>query len=177
MDAKGNQNHQIGKPRETLLVLLATCFGLGFAPVAPGTAGALLGVAIFVAVVLFAPLWLHTWLIALALLLFCALTVALTPWAEKYWQKKDPGIFVTDEVAGFLTTVLLFRTPDLLLTVLWAFVVTRILDIIKPPPARQLEALPGGWGVLLDDICASLMAVVLLHIAAASSPEWFGMAA
>jgi phosphatidylglycerophosphatase A len=81
---------------------------------------------------------------------------------------------VPDEVAGFLTTVLLWRTDDLLLTIVWAFGLTRVLDILKPPPCRRLERLPGGWGVLADDLCASLYAAAILHVAAWQWPSVFG---
>ena len=65
------------------------------------------------------------------------LCVALCPWAERYWGKKDPGRCVLDEVAGYFVTVLIFRTPNLWLTVVWTFLASRVFDIVKPPPARQ----------------------------------------
>ena len=148
--------------RDRLSFVVATCFGLGCSPVAPGTCGALLGVAVYVGIAEFSSARLHTILIALALLVSCAVTVALAPWAERYWAKKDSGNFVTDEVAGFL------------LTVLWAFPVTRILDILKVPPAKQLERLPAGWGVVADDLMASLYAAIVLHVAAYLFPHLFG---
>ena len=161
---------------ERLRYFVATAFGLGLAPIAPGTAGALLGVGIYLLIVLLSPPGWHTGLIALALLFVSYLTVAMTPWAEQHWKKKDPGNFVLDEVAGFLMTVLLFRTPNVLLTVIWAYLVTRIFDIVKPPPARQLESLPGGWGVLLDDLCTSVMAAAFLYLVAWLAPGWIGAA-
>jgi phosphatidylglycerophosphatase A len=94
------------------------------------------------------------------------ITVALGGWAEGYYQRKDSQIFVTDEVAGFLFTVLLFHLPGQpVLTTLWAFPVTRIIDIVKIPPARRLEHLPRGWGVLADDLLGSVYAAALLHAA------------
>jgi len=99
--------------KEHCLVLVASCFGLGYLPVAPGTFGALPGVGIFLAIVLWTPVVFHTWLILAALVVVCIATLVLSPWAERYWKKKDPGTFVTDEVAGFLATVLLFRRGDL----------------------------------------------------------------
>ena len=160
--------------RDRFLWLVGTCFGLGMLPVAPGTWGTLPGVAVFVAIILLAPAWLHTWLILAALVVACAITVAMGRWAERCWQRKDPNVFVTDEVAGFLGTVLLFRAPSVLLTSIWAFCVTRIFDIAKIPPARQLERLPGGWGVLLDDLSASLYAAMFLHLIRLAFPAWFG---
>jgi len=161
--------------KECCFVVIGTSFGLGYAPVAPGTFGALPGVAMFLAIVLWTPAVWHTWLLLAALVVVCAATLALSPWAERYWKKKDPGTFVTDEVAGFLATVLLFRRGELLFLTLWAFVVTRAFDIVKIPPARQLERIRGGWGILLDDLAASLYAAGFLHALAACLPQVMGI--
>jgi len=163
--------------RDIVFILIGTCLGLGYVPVAPGTAGALMGVVIFIGIVLLTPPAFHIWLIGSALLGVCFLTIITSPWAERYWKKKDPQIYVLDEVAGFLLTVLLFRTPSLVHTVIWCFVITRIFDIIKIPPARQLEHLPAGWGILLDDLCSSIYAVGFLYILAAYFPVLVGAGA
>ncbi len=165
----------MGQVVEKIKIAVGTSLGLGYLPVAPGTWGALPGIPIFVAVMLLAPEFLQTWLLVLAWLTVCALTVVLGPWSERYFETEDPSIYVIDEVAGFLTTVLFFRTPSILLTTVWAFVVTRIIDIAKPPPARQLERLHGGWGILLDDVCTSIYAVGLLYLGAYLAPQLFGM--
>jgi len=150
---------------EFLRPLIATCFGLGNSPIMPGTCGALLGPAIYIPLA-----WLvrteplQTALIAVALLAWSWITVALGGWAESYYQKKDSQAFVTDEVAGFLFTVLLFHDPaNPILTTLWAFPVIRIIDIVKIPPAKQLEKLPRGWGVLADDLLGSVYAAISLY--------------
>jgi phosphatidylglycerophosphatase A len=67
---------------------------------------------------------------------------------------KDPGQVVVDEGVGFLFTVALL--PVGAQTAIVGFFVFRALDIVKPPPARQLEALPGGWGIVVDDVIAGL---------------------
>ncbi len=108
-------------------------------------------------------------------MLSCILSVYLGAWAEKFWGGKDPRHFVLDEVAGFFLTVLLFRVPDLGLTVLWGFVATRAFDVIKPPPASSLEVLPAGWGILIDDLIASLYAAAFLHVASRLLPSLFGL--
>ncbi|MBI5572176.1 MAG: phosphatidylglycerophosphatase A [Desulfomonile tiedjei] len=154
--------------------LLGTSFGLSYLPVAPGTWGALPGVLLFLLIVEGTPPDWHLWLIGLATVLVSWFTVAAGPWAERYWQTKDPRKYVPDEVAGFLVTVLLFRAPDPWLTCIWAFVVTRFFDILKPPPARRLETIPGGWGILLDDVLTSLYAALTLNILAVSFPQFFG---
>lgn len=160
--------------RDALFWLLGTSGGLSYLPVAPGTWGALPGAVLYLVVAYTTSVPTHVWLLPLAFLGACLITLGLSPWAEHYFGEKDPRRFVPDEIAGFLMTVSLFRTPDPLLTVCWAFPMTRILDIVKVPPARQLEALPGGWGILLDDIVASLYAALILNITGAFLPDWFG---
>jgi phosphatidylglycerophosphatase A len=151
--------------RFSLRPLVASCFGLGYSPIMPGTCGALVGPAIYIPLALAVPGEPpQTVLVAAVLLAWCWITVALGGWAEDYYGKKDSQTFVTDEVAGFLLTVLLFHDPTRpVLTTLWAFPVTRIIDIVKVPPAKQLERLPRGWGVLADDLMGSVYAAIVLH--------------
>jgi phosphatidylglycerophosphatase A len=146
--------------------LIASCFGLGYSPIMPGTCGALVGPAIYIPLALAVPGEpAQGLLIMAALAAWCWITVALGGWAESYYQRKDSQTFVTDEVAGFLFTVLLFHDPARpVLTTLWAFPVTRIIDILKVPPARRLEHLPRGWGVLADDLLGSIYAAAVLNI-------------
>jgi len=153
---------------------VGTAFGLGYAPFAPGTAGILLAVAIHLAIFFLTPPALHFWLIGAALIGACVVTVLITPACERYFGKKDPGAFVMDEVAGYLLTVLFFRTPNIWPTVAWAFVVTRFFDIVKPPPIRRLEKLPSGWGILIDDLAASVYAIIVLYLIAWASPSIVG---
>jgi len=151
--------------REIFRPLIASCFGLGLSPIMPGTCGALLGPLVYIPLALALPSEpVQTVSIAAALLFWCWITVVLGGWAEGYYQRKDSQVFVTDEVAGFLCTVLLFHLNDQpVLTTLWAFPVTRIIDILKIPPAHRLEHLPRGWGVLADDLLGSVYAALLLH--------------
>lgn len=169
---------------DRLRLIVATCCGLGYSPIFPGTAGALLGVTLYIPIGLFvADEPLQTVLIALGLLLSCYITIVLAPWAERHFQEKDSGIFVTDEVAGFLLTVLLFRVSmygagniyNVWITIAWAFPVTRVIDIIKVPPAKKLEKLPAGWGVVADDLLGSVYAAGLLHLLAIFVPAAFGI--
>jgi len=99
---------------------------------------------------------------------FVAVTVAGT-WAagrvESGGAEKDPGIIVIDEVAGMTLAVLAFpRTPAVLLT---GFVLFRALDVIKPFPANRSQALPGGPGVMADDLIAGCYVLLLLGAARA----------
>ena len=75
---------------------------------------------------------------------------------------KDPGRVVVDEGVGFLVTVAFLPTGWL--TVVAGFFVFRVLDLIKPTPARQLEALPGGWGIVVDDVVAGIYGNLALRL-------------
>jgi phosphatidylglycerophosphatase A len=83
--------------------------------------------------------------------------------AERAMGAKDPGVIVIDEVAGMLLSVLLLpRTIPVLLA---AFVLFRVFDVWKPFPARTSQHLPGGWGVMVDDLVAGAYALVVLLLA------------
>ena len=145
-----------------MLRLAFVSFGfLGCSPIVPGTVGTLGGVLV-------------AWLLALSGVNFAlgALVVAavlyaigrsLGDWAEGYAGKKDPGIFVVDEVIGYLVTILWWGAPSLTAMVV-AFFVFRFFDIVKPPPTRRLEALGGGDGILLDDVVAGLFGLVVMAV-------------
>ena len=159
--------------RTRLLMLAASAMGLGLSPVLPGTCGALLGVAVHAGIeTLFPPVWHHK-LLMFAFLSVSAACVLMTPWAERYWNEKDPGRFVLDEVAGYLLVPLLFQEGDWMKTALWGFLLFRVFDIFKLiPPARLVdETLHGPWGVLLDDLISAGYAAIILYFV-----YWFGPA-
>jgi phosphatidylglycerophosphatase A len=112
------------------------------------------------------------WLIpftTLALLVTLAVVTLVGIWAgsrvERAIDAKDPGIIVIDEVAGMLVSVLFVpRTIPVLLT---AFLLFRLFDIWKPFPARQLQEMHGGLGVMLDDLIAGAYALALIVISRA----------
>jgi len=142
-----------------IAVLLASGFGLGLSPFASGTAGTFLGVLIVLAMSSVA----LAWQIALAVVL-ALIAIPICGVAEDYYAKKDDGRIVADEYLTFPLCVLglPWVTHPWLLAV--AFVTNRLLDIVKPPPARQAQALHGGLGIVLDDVVSSLYALVLNHI-------------
>jgi len=160
--------------KDKLFVALCSSFHLGYSPVAPGTVGSLPAAGIYWIIAVFAAPENHTLYLSAALLISAGLTIGLGSWAERFW-KKDPRQFVLDEYAGYFLTVLLFRVPSVWLTIAWTFVFTRIFDILKPPPGRRLESLPGGWGILLDDLAASLYAAAALHLLKYGFPALFGV--
>jgi len=137
-------------------VVIATVFGAGFAPIAPGTAGS------FVTVL---GLWLVPFSLPSLIAFFVAVTLVGT-WAadraERVLGTKDPGAIVVDEVAGMTLSVMgLPLTPAVLAV---AFVLFRIFDIVKPFPARMSQRLHGGVGVMIDDLIAGLYALVVLVV-------------
>lgn len=151
-------------------ILIASALGLGLCPIAPGTVAALSGVAIHIGIYQLAPEAAQLWLLISAFLLVCVGNHVLTPWAQDYWRKKDPGHFVLDEVAGYLLVPILFRGGELWQVCVWGFLAFRALDIIKVPPARQIDRRgTGAWGILMDDIVAAMYAAGCLYVA-----RWVG---
>jgi phosphatidylglycerophosphatase A len=111
----------------------------------------------------------EAWTIVLAagILLFSILCVAIGKYAVEDFGSEDPGPFVLDEAAGICLT-LLFLPPrtgwGLIVTLAVGFAAFRLFDVTKPPPARQLEKLPRGWGILCDDLAAAVYANLLCQI-------------
>ena len=145
-----------------LRLAIVSCGFLGCSPFAPGTFGTLGGVAI--AWALARTEYYAAWTLLACVALY-AISQPLGDWAEKYAGRKDPGIFVMDEVIGYLLTVVWFRGPSLLALVV-AFFVFRFFDIVKPPPARAMERIRGGHGILLDDVVAGLWGFLLVMLPA-----------
>ena len=116
----------------------------------------------------FPPLGTLAWLGVL--LVASAIGVYSAGRAAPEWGK-DPRQVVVDEGVGFLFAVAFL--PPSAGTVIASFFVFRAFDIIKPPPARQLEALPGGWGIVADDIVAGLYSNVVIR-SSSYLVEWAG---
>lgn len=154
------------------LKLAFVSFGfLGLSPFAPGTAGTLGGVAL--AWLLARTQHYLVWSVVVCLVLYAAAR-SLGEWSERYAGRKDPGFFVVDEVIGYLITCLWTRGPSpLALTV--AFFLFRFLDVVKPPPARAMERLGGGDGILLDDVVSGLYGLgvmVALRLLVLAPEKW-----
>lgn len=130
--------------------LVATLASAGRFPIASGTFGTLVFLPVAYALSYF--------LSDLAFLIVFLVIFGLGTWSagvvEATQGKKDPGVVVIDEAAGLLATVaFLSPTPLLFLS---AFFLFRILDILKPPPARWAESLPGGLGIMADDVLVGI---------------------
>jgi phosphatidylglycerophosphatase A len=149
------------------LAVFICSFGyIGFVPFAPGTFGSAAGVALYLAARHSPVPYLQELLIAA---LFAA-GVALTKTCEEDLRCTDPGPVVIDEVMGMLITV--FMIPVGWLGLLLGFLLFRALDVVKPFPARQLERLHGGLGVMADDAMAAIYANLLLRGAYYLAPGW-----
>ena len=129
--------------------LVATVFGTGYFPKAPGTAGSIVAILLF----WFIPFTTMSLLISLIVLFFLGI------WSASHVERhegEDPGKVVIDEVVG--QGVALLIIPQQLWYYLLAFILFRIFDILKPFPVKQLEKLPSGWGIMTDDLMAGIYA-------------------
>lgn len=148
----------------TFVLALASAAYVGYIPVASGTFGSLVGIPLF---------WafdgVRTASVPLYVLLLVA-AVAGACWvagrADAYLNEHDSHKIVIDEVVGYLAATL-FLTPSATVALV-AFLVFRVLDVIKPYPAGAIDArLPGGAGVVLDDVVSGLYTNLLIRVAMA----------
>jgi len=144
---------------ERLILFFASGFYSGYAPVASGTFGTLVGIALYLLLSRF------------SLILYSILTVAvsaagigLASKAETILGEKDSGIIVIDEIAGFLITM--WGLPPTWRMVAAGFLFFRFFDVLKPFPVRWIDRnIPGGWGVMFDDLLAGVYANLTLRLA------------
>jgi phosphatidylglycerophosphatase A len=146
-------------------VLIASVGGVGYAPIAPGTAGSAVGLVVF----LLTSHWPAAWQVGLLLGITVVGTWAATETA-RHFGREDPGQVVVDEVAGQLVTCLF--TGVTLTGAVLGFFIFRVLDIIKPWPARQLESLHGGVGIMADDLMAGIYGNLILQVLVFLLPAW-----
>jgi phosphatidylglycerophosphatase A len=153
------------KPTDYLALAIST-FGVGYLPLAPGTWGSLVAVGIFLG---FTRLATGNALVALVLVVIIAVTFAGI-WAASRTEvlsgRKDPGKVVVDEVAGQLISLfpLTLFAHWSIVAVIISFILFRFFDIVKPYPARRLEALKGGFGIMCDDLLAGVYAAAITAI-------------
>ena len=144
-------------PIDRVLVILALGFGLGLLKPAPGTWGSLLGLPIAWGLAQLEPpiaagLWIALFLLG----------VLACDAASRHFAGKDPGQCVIDEYVAI--PLIGFVVPMGPTTLLLAFVLFRLFDIWKPWPIKKFEKLPGGWGVMADDVVAAGYAAAVLAI-------------
>jgi phosphatidylglycerophosphatase A len=149
-----------GQLERRLATFVASVAYLGYSPLAPGTVGTLGALAVY---------W---WLLpadGCVVLGAAAAAAAAGIWAggvaERVWGRKDPGRVCVDEFAAYFVAVaFLPKTPAY---AVFAFVLFRAFDVLKPFPAGRSQRLPGGWGIMADDVVAAVYANLVLQAARA----------
>jgi len=151
-------NNEKQSLKEKIILFVATGFGLGFSPVASGTTGSLPGLVILFAMGSLGLKW--------QVILCLGMTIAAMPIcgiAEEFYGKKDDGRIVADEYLTYPICMLGLPWATHLWLLPVGFVVNRVMDIIKPPPARQAQDLVGGIGIVMDDFISCLYALGINH--------------
>lgn len=142
---------------------IATGFGSGYAPIAPGTAGAAVGCLLLGLYIYFIGIG-NYWYFQLGFLIITIFTTIIgaiaTREVEKEWGE-DPSKVVIDEIIGVWISLLFL--PLTWQNILLGFILFRIFDIAKPFGIRKLEAIKNGWGVMLDDVLAGIYANICLQ--------------
>jgi len=136
--------------------LIATGLGLGYSPVAPGTAGSLLGILLMYFLFPF-----PVWVILLTIIVLFFLGVYTGTALEKD-HGPDPSNVVIDEIVGMMISLVL--VPRIWWMYVVAFLVFRIFDIVKPPPINASQKLAGGWGIMIDDVLAGFYSLIIMHL-------------
>lgn len=138
--------------------MVATVLGAGYSPVAPGTAGTLAGVPIFLGLAQLSAVW--------YLLVWLGLFLLACRVAQRMQEAEgvdDPQMVVIDEVAGFLLAM--FMVPLTAGYLLAGFVIFRALDVIKPFPADYFDQeVRNGFGIVMDDVVSGFYTCLLLHL-------------
>ncbi len=144
-------------------VLIGTGFGSGFSPFAPGTAGALLATLVWFGLAMFISETCLLWTTVALVSLFTVAGIWATDRLEPYWGE-DPSRVVVDEMVGVWITLLAAPAGHVWYG-LAAFVLFRFFDILKPLGIRRMEKLPGGVGVMMDDVLAGVYGFIVLIVA------------
>jgi phosphatidylglycerophosphatase A len=145
---------------------VATFFGTGYLHPGPGTHASVIAVVLWwVATMRLAPTQ-HLPVLAVLALVATLVGIPAAGIVARESGSKDPQQVVIDEVAGQMIALLGFPyfVPITWKYLLASLILFRAFDIVKPPPVRQLEKLPGGWGIMLDDVAAGLLAMVSLQL-------------
>jgi phosphatidylglycerophosphatase A len=140
------------------ILFLSSGTYLGYMPIASGTFGTLWGLPLFY--------WLSGRLLGTQFLFimgFILLAVFLAGQSEKFWRRKDPSQVVIDEIVGYMTAM--FGLTFSWKMALAGFFLFRAMDIFKPYPIRKIDQhMPGGWGIVLDDVLAGIYCQVILRV-------------
>jgi phosphatidylglycerophosphatase A len=149
---------------------IATCFGLGRLPLAPGSWGSLPPAILFGLLMYAGAPAAATAVMAVLLVVGCVACVLYAPASVVATGRNDPGEIVMDEFAGQALTFLIIPLVAARGLCGWecvvlagvGFLAFRVIDIVKPWPIRKLECLPAGWGILADDLAAGVCSAILV---------------
>jgi phosphatidylglycerophosphatase A len=141
-----------------LIKITTSFFYLGHSPFIPGTLGSLAGLLIYFVVKDKFPIY------AFSIGFLFTLGMLFSAEAEKIYKRKDAQMIVIDEACGMMLS--LFLVPYNIWIALLGFLLFRIFDILKPPPARAIEKFSGSFGVMFDDIIAAIYTNFILQIVA-----------
>ena len=148
------------KQKNLFHVIIASGFGSGFSPFAPGTAGAALATIIWLAISFFVPYYTLLFIIVALIVVFTILGIWSTNVLEPEWGE-DPSKVVVDEMVGVWIPLLAVDTEHWYYALV-AFALFRLFDIFKPLGIRKMEDLKGGVGVMMDDILAGIYSLLVL---------------
>ena len=154
----------MGDTRPGASVWIATAGGVGYFPVAPGTAGSLVGVGIVLALGLLPVTfrW-RSAAVAVVAVILMILGAAAASKAETFFGRVDPSQVVIDEVVGQMIALVAWPVAGWK-TYVAGFILFRFFDIVKPFPAGRCERIAGGWGIMLDDVVAGAYSLLLLWV-------------
>ena len=152
-------------------VFLITGFYSGYSPFAPGTMGALVATLLWLVGYWLMSFWTLQIVTAFCIVLFTLISIQPINRVEKFWGE-DPKRVVIDEVVGvwicLLGVPLTTDTTRFWIYVVMAFALFRLFDIFKPLGIRKMEALHGGWGVMMDDVLAGIYGLIVMIVC-----RWF----
>jgi len=150
-----NNSVKAAEPSLTIKVFASALFA-GYSPIAPGTVGSAVALAIY-----FIPGFESPLVMGIMTLLVCLLGIPAAEAMEK-WYGHDPAQVTIDEVVGMWISLLFL--PKKILLVLAAFVLFRILDIMKPPVSRKFDTMHGGVGIMMDDVISGVYTNIILQV-------------
>ena len=150
----------VNKFSQKAVLFFVTGAGAGYFPRLPGTIGTLVAIPFSLALNGIATKHLPIAVLAVVLSIFFA--IWLSTKGASLLKQKDPQFIVIDEIVGFL--VANFLAPPRVSALLWSFLLFRFFDITKVFPTNRLEGLPGGAGIVLDDVMAGLYTLICLRL-------------
>lgn len=141
---------------KTVIKMVSSGLYVGYSPITPGTLGSIWGLLIYLQLYQYPSLYIFT-----VLLLFI-LGFLISERAEEIFGKKDSRKIVIDEIASMCLAYLFIKPDRFMITA--GFILFRLFDVIKPPPARRMQILSGSAGVMMDDVVAAIYTIATLFI-------------